>query len=95
MISVIVYVNVYRKNAQCREICRFVLFADDTNVFLTAPDNNLLFIKAQHILQKLRTYLDANYLHIHLKKPNSYILKLLAPTKFLMNCFIMITKLNM
>ena len=53
---------------KCREICRFVLFADDTNVFLTAPDNNLLFIKAQHILQKLRTYLDANYLHIHLKK---------------------------
>ena len=28
----------------------------------------MLFIKAQHILQKLQTYLDANYLHIHLKK---------------------------
>ena len=32
--------------SKCCELCKFVLFADDTNVFLTAPDNDLLFVKA-------------------------------------------------
>ena len=47
---------------------KFILFADDTNIFINAPSSEELYIKANALLQKLSLYIDANYLHINLKK---------------------------
>ena len=52
---------------------RFILFADDTNIFINTPSSEELYIKANALLQKLSLYIDANYLHINLKK-SKYIL---------------------
>ena len=52
---------------------KFILFADDTNIFINAPSSEELYIKANALLQKLNHYIDANYLHINLKK-SKYIL---------------------
>ena len=47
---------------------KFVLFADDTNIFINAPSSEELYIKTNALLQKLKKYIDANYLHVNLKK---------------------------
>ena len=47
---------------------KFVLFADDTNIFINATSSEELYIKANALLQKLKQYIDANFLHINLKK---------------------------
>ena len=47
---------------------KFILFADDTHIFINAPSSEELYIKANALLQKLNHYIDANYLHINLKK---------------------------
>ena len=47
---------------------KFILFADDTNIFINAQSSEELYIKANALLQKLSLYIDANYLHINLKK---------------------------
>ena len=52
---------------------KFILFADDANIFINAPSSEELYIKANALLQKLNHYIDANYLHINLKK-SKYIL---------------------
>ena len=46
----------------------FVLFADDTNIFIYAPSTEELYCKANKVLRQLKSYIDANYLHINLKK---------------------------
>ena len=46
----------------------FILFADDTNIFLYAPTTEELYCKANKVLRQLKSYIDANYLHINLKK---------------------------
>ena len=46
----------------------FVLFADDTNIFIYAPTTEELYCKANKVLCQLKSYIDANYLHINLKK---------------------------
>ena len=46
----------------------FVLFADDTNIFIYAPSTEELYYKANKVLRQLKSYIDANYLHINLKK---------------------------
>ena len=47
---------------------KFILFADDTNIFINATSSEELYIKANALLQKLKQYIDANFLHINLKK---------------------------
>ena len=47
---------------------KFVLFVDDTNIFINAPSSEELYLKANTLLQKLNQYIDANFLHINLKK---------------------------
>ena len=48
----------------------FILFADDTNIFIYAPSptSEELYRKANKVLRQLKSYIDANYLHINLKK---------------------------
>ena len=53
---------------------KFILFADDTNIFINAPSSEELYIKANALLQKLSLYIDANYLHINLKNLNIFSL---------------------
>ena len=47
---------------------KFILFADDTNIFINALSSEELYTKANALLRKLSHYIDANYLHINLKK---------------------------
>ena len=47
---------------------KFVMFADDTNIFVSAKTSEDLYSKANALLNNLRYYIDANYLHINLKK---------------------------
>ena len=47
---------------------KFVMFADDTNIFISAKTSEELYSKANVLLNNLRYYMDANYLHINLKK---------------------------
>ena len=46
----------------------FILFADDTNIFIYAPTTEELYCKAKKVLRQLKSYIDANYQHINLKK---------------------------
>ena len=46
----------------------FILFADDTNIFIYAPTTEELYCKAKKVLRQLKSCIDANYLHINLKK---------------------------
>ena len=46
----------------------FILFADDTNIFIYAPTTEELYCKAKKVLRQIKSYIDANYLHINLKK---------------------------
>ena len=47
---------------------KVILFADDTNIFVSASTIEELYDKANTILLKLKNYIDANYLYINLKK---------------------------
>ena len=47
---------------------KIIMFADDTNIFICSRSLDELYEKANEILLKLRRYIDANYLHINLKK---------------------------
>ena len=46
---------------------KIIMFADDTNIFISSRSLDDLYEKAKEILLKLRRYIDANYLHINLK----------------------------
>ena len=46
----------------------FILLADDTKIFIYAPTSEELYCKANKVLRQLKSYIDANYLHINLKK---------------------------
>ena len=45
-----------------------ILFADDTNIFISASTTEVLYRKVNMVLLKLKNYIDTNYLHINLKK---------------------------
>ena len=47
---------------------KFIMFADDTNIFISASNIHELYHTANYILSILKNYIDANYLHINLKK---------------------------
>ena len=62
----ILYVN---EIISCSESSvEFILFADHTNIFIYAPTSAELYCKANKVLRQLKSYIDANYLHINLKK---------------------------
>ena len=47
---------------------KFIMFADDTNIFISASNINELYHTANNILSILKNYIDANYLHKNFKK---------------------------
>ena len=52
--------------SNCLEIASFVLFADDSNVFVKG--NSEVVTKSNLILSRIKSYIEANYLHINVLK---------------------------
>ena len=48
--------------------CRFVLFADDTNIFISADTKETAYMNANEILSSVTKYMKCNLLHINAKK---------------------------
>ena len=55
-------------SSNCLNIATFILFADDTNLFVDGKSPNEVAIKSNQILERLKKYLEANYLHINISK---------------------------
>ena len=54
--------------SNCTESASFILFADDTNLFVNGKSADEVVRKINSILAKLKKYLEANYLHINIGK---------------------------
>ena len=52
----------------CSDTGKFILFADDTNVFVTAESFESAVSKANELLTSISSYMYANKLHINMKK---------------------------
>ena len=48
--------------------CQFVLYADDTNIFITGASKEKTFIKANKVLKIVSNYMRSNLLHINMSK---------------------------
>ena len=48
--------------------CRFVLYADDTNIFVTGPSKESTYLKANFILEQVIKFMNSNLLHINMDK---------------------------
>ena len=48
--------------------CQFILFADDTNIFVSAKDKETVYIKANTLLSNVYNYMKSNKLHINIGK---------------------------
>ena len=46
----------------------YVLFADDTNIFVVGNNEENVYRKAQNLLNKINEYMDSNQLHINIDK---------------------------
>ena len=55
-------------NCYSESDCKFVLYADDTNIFITGPSKEKTFIKANKILKIVSDYMKSNLLHINMSK---------------------------
>ena len=55
-------------SSNCLDIATFILFADDTNLFVDGKSPNEVANKSNQILERLKRYLEANYLHINISK---------------------------
>ena len=55
-------------NSNCIDKATFILFADDTNIFISANSLAEVYSKANDVLKCLSLYLKANYLHINISK---------------------------
>ena len=61
----LLYINDLIK---CSRDASFVLFADDTNIFVTGNTKDEAFITANIVLKSVQHYMSANQLHINLSK---------------------------
>ena len=59
----LIYVNDLT-NCYIGTDCKFVLYADDTNIFVTGPSKEKTFHKANEILRHVEQYMKSNLLHI-------------------------------
>ena len=50
------------------ENCHFVLYADDTNLFVVAETKAEVYKKANAVLQRVHQYMTSNLLHINMSK---------------------------
>ena len=46
----------------------FVIFADDTNIFIAAKTKKEAYNVSNHVLRSIYAYMHANQLHINLSK---------------------------
>ena len=46
----------------------FILFADDTNIFVSGPTYSETIVRANEVLKAVSSYMWANRLHINLSK---------------------------
>ena len=54
--------------SNCLDIASFILFADDTNLFVNGKNKTDVINKINRILDRLKLYLEANFLHINVNK---------------------------
>ena len=47
---------------------RFVLYADDTNIFITGPSKESTYLKANSVLNHISKFMKCNLLHINMSK---------------------------
>ena len=52
----------------CSKLGHFVMFADDTNIFVVGNSENEVYSKANKLLRKLNLYMLSNQLHINTEK---------------------------
>ena len=52
----------------CSNSAEFVLFADDTNIFITGKNENEVFMKANAVISEVSNYMKSNKLHINIGK---------------------------
>ena len=52
----------------CSKSGQFILFADDTNIFVSGENREIVISKANEILASVSSYMFANKLHINMKK---------------------------
>ena len=55
-------------SSNCLDAASFVLFADDTNLFVKAKSVEEATAIINAVLKKIKAYLEANYLHINIDK---------------------------
>ena len=55
-------------SSNCLDMASFIIFADDTNLFVDGKSPDEVAIKTNLILDRLKVYLEANYLHINIQK---------------------------
>ena len=61
----IIYINgIYR----CTELGKFILFADDTNIYVAGKCLTKVYEIANKVLEMISRYMSCNLLHINLKK---------------------------
>ena len=58
------------RHTNCSEDAEFVLFADDTNIFVTAGSLKEVYRKANEVLASVEKYMFCNQLHINAAKSN-------------------------
>ena len=67
----LIYINdLVHSNSRTNDQCNddFVLFADDTNIFVAGQNEEEVYLNAQNILNNLNGYMYSNQLHINLTK---------------------------
>ena len=52
----------------CSNLGKFILFADDTNIFVTGESREEAILKANALLTSVSSYMYANKMHINMKK---------------------------
>ena len=52
----------------CSNLGQFILFADDTNIFVFGESHEAVIAKANELLTSVSSYMHANKLHINMKK---------------------------
>ena len=61
----LIYINDLGKISKS---CEIILFADDTNIFVSGGTQELAFTTAQEILNTISNYMNCNKLHVNLEK---------------------------
>ena len=64
----LLFLNYINDLSNCSERSIFVLFADDTNIFVSAESIDDVYAKANSVLDSVYKYMIANQLHINMSK---------------------------